>query len=618
MGILEESKRSKTNGFGFWRSKKFIIIVASILLAGSAYAFWPENNDVSVETQTKEWTVKKDDIVISVEANGSVVAEDGVELSFGANDDNLEVKEVFVKEGDTIKQGDKIATVETDDLQLSLNSAWLTYQSSLADYNETLAGATADQIADAKDKISTAEISLEQARQSLEATRQSTEEQLYKAEKAVRDARQDLADNSDVNSSEDVRDAYEALVTELKSLNISLEGILKESDGIIGVDEAGLNDAFEDVLGAEKVSSYGDAKRSYLSAQSELKELDKLVLLLDKNSEFADIESAGQQAELALGEFEDHLYDMKIMLDATITFSGLSQAGLDAMISGNSTNRSSINSKITSLDSKVDAVDAARESLGDYEEAYEEALRDLENTKSDIERDIYNAKASVDSKEMSLEQARRDYDDLTAPLTGSEMASARSRLNSALVSYQKAQNSYDDATLLSPIDGQVVELNCKPGDIIVDNNEPAAVILNSETLFITVDAEEADVSKLSVGQKAIATFDALDELQLEGEISFISLISNTSNNGIVTYEVRVLINNPEEKSIREGMTAYVEFVASEARDVLTIPVAAVRNVEGKPSVQNTEGEWMPVTTGFTDGKYVEVISGLNAGDKIIY
>ena len=220
MGIIEDSKRSKTNGFGFWRSKKIIIIIATLLLASGAYAFWPDNNasKESGEVQIKEWTVKSDDIVVSVEADGRVVAEDGVELSFSVNDDNLGVKEVLVKEGDTIEKGDKIAIAETDDLQLSLNSAWTSYQSSLADYNETMAGASIEDQADAKDRVTSAEINLEQAKQSLEKTKQTIVEKIYDAEKVVSDAKEDLDDNKDVNSSEDVRDAYEELVNVVRFL----------------------------------------------------------------------------------------------------------------------------------------------------------------------------------------------------------------------------------------------------------------------------------------------------------------------------------------------------------------------------------------------------------------
>ena len=63
---------------------------------------------------------------------------------------------------------------------------------------------------------------------------------------------------------------------------------------------------------------------------------------------------------------------------------------------------------------------------------------------------------------------------------------------------------------------------------------------------------------------------------------------------------------------------FVDFVTAEAKDVLIVPVSAVRNINNVPSVLNIDKEWMPVTTGFTDGKDVEIIKGLNVGDKIVY
>ena len=90
------------------------------------------------------------------------------------------------------------------------------------------------------------------------------------------------------------------------------------------------------------------------------------------------------------------------------------------------------------------------------------------------------------------------------------------------------------------------------------------------------------------------------------------------NNGIVTYLVRVVIDNSSGSQIREGMTAFINFITAGVENVLTAPVDAVRNVDGKPSVESVNGGWVPVTTGFTDGKYVEIISGLNVGDKIFY
>jgi HlyD family secretion protein len=201
-----------------------------------------------------------------------------------------------------------------------------------------------------------------------------------------------------------------------------------------------------------------------------------------------------------------------------------------------------------------------------------------------------------------------------------DLASANAQLASAKISLDKALYSVEQATLKSPIDGEVALLNYKAGDIIDKNNasDPVIKIINTNTLFIEVNVEEGDINDLVVGQKAVATFDSSDGIELNGEVSYISLISATSGNGIVTYLVRIIFEKPEGVVIREGMTASIEFIVKEAEQVLTIPVGAVRNIDGKPSVELVGGEIRSVATGFTDGKYVEVISGLSEGEKIQY
>ena len=59
--------------------------------------------------------------------------------------------------------------------------------------------------------------------------------------------------------------------------------------------------------------------------------------------------------------------------------------------------------------------------------------------------------------------------------------------------------------LRSPIDGVVAALNYKKGDIVTDNTKSMATILNKNTLYIEVNVEESDISKIKVGQKAEAT-----------------------------------------------------------------------------------------------------------------
>jgi HlyD family secretion protein len=617
--ILEESKKAKRGLLSFFFSKKGLAIIILILaIAGGAYYFYGSGSaDQTVAVQVKKYTVKKEDLKISVESSGKVVAKDGVELSFPVSG-NLEVNNVYVKEGDKVKKGDKIASVKTESLEFELRSAYSNYQSALSNFNTKQEAATDSEINKAKASIDQAQVSLDQAKISLEQTRSNSAQSIANAEANVQTAENNLKLNKDINDSEIVRNAYSSLLNNLKSISISLQRSLRDSDSIIAVDDTTVNLDFKDVLGVKNSLTLSSAKDSYVRAKEAKNKLDSAIASLDASNS-GGIDAAAQQAETTLNIFQEHFSDMQSLLDATIIFVNLSQSKLDGFKSTISSDRTSINSSISSLDSATQAVDNAKTNLSQYQISYNKAVNDLKTAKSQAEQNINNATISVKSREIALAQAKNDYADLVAPVKESDLASARAQLTSAAISVDKAKYNMEQATLTSPIDGVIAMLNYKKGDIILsDSAKTMASIINNDTLFIEANIEEADISKLKVGDKAQVTFDAIEGANLTGEISFISLTSTTSSNGIVTYLVRVLLTNTSTSQIREGMTASINFITAEAPGVLAVPVAAVRNIGGKPSVELADGQIVNVTTGFTDGKKAEVMTGLKEGDVIVY
>jgi multidrug resistance efflux pump len=634
VSIIEESQKAKLGIFRFFLKKKVLIPLIIIIISGGAYYYFVyyQNQTAPVVSTQKQAKVNKEDLKISIQSDGKVVAKDGVELSFPVSG-NLEVDEVYVKEGDKVKKGDKIASVKTENLEFELRNAYASYQSSLANLNSKQAGATDAEIKKAKASIDQSQISLDQAKISLEKTTSSANQSIESAQNSLNSAQNSLklAENNlklDSNSddSQIVRDAYSDMITTLLSVDVSLQKMLRDSDNIVGVDERSVNDSFEEALGAKNGSALNDAKNSYSEAKVQKLALDTATasLSLDRQS---GIESAIKIAESALAEMQAHLLDMQVLLDNSITFSGFSQDKLDSFKSTINSNRSSVNSSLSSLNNGKQSISNAKNSLTSAEisydnasNAYNKALKDLELAKKQAQQDIDTANINLKSRELDLTQAKNDYEELIAPVKEIDLASARAQLTSAAISVDKAKYNVEQATLTSPIDGVVSMLNYKKGDIILDtsDNKNVATIINNDTLFIEVNIEEADISKLSVGNKAEASFDAIDGLVLNGEVSFISMTSETNSNGIVTYLVRVLLNDVSDSPIREGMTASVEFITAEAENVLTVPVAAVRNVSGQPSVQKADGSYATVVTGFTDGKKVEIISGLEEGEQIIY
>lgn len=619
--ILEESKKARGGFFRIFLKKKFIIgLIIVVLLSLGAYYFINKNKQSStVSVQTKQYSVKKEDLKISVSATGKVVAKDGVELSFPVSG-NLEVDNVYTKEGDKIKKGDKIASVKTESLAFELRSAYNNYQSALANYNSKVATATESEKNKAKAAVDQAQVSLDQAKISLEQTKSNSAQSIANAETNVTTAESNLKINNTINDSEIVRNAYISLTNSLKSINVSLAKLLRDSDSIIGVDDTNVNSDFRLGLGALNSTSLSVAKSSYLNAKSLRSSFDNMVTALNDNSSNNTIDAVAIQAEKVVAAMQAHERDMQTLLDATITFTGLPQSKLDSFKSTINANQSSAISMATSINTATQSVDSAKSNLDQYRTAYNKAVSDLKTVKSQAEQNINNATISVKAREISLTSAKNDYADLIAPINANDLASAQASLTSAAISVDRAKYNMEQATLVAPIDGVVSMLNYKKGDIILDSSDSKAVatIINNDTLYIEVNVEEADISKLKVGDKAAVTFDAVDGVNLTGEISFISLTSTTSSNGIVTYLVRVILSNTGASQIREGMTAALEFITSEAQNVLSVPVQAVRNIGGKPSVVMTDGSTRNVVTNFTDGKKVEVVTGLQEGEIIVY
>ena len=611
--LIEESKKAKGRGLfkAVFSKRALIILIILAVLGGGAYYYLSTKTQPAAAVVKKEATVKKSNLQIAIQSDGKVVAKDGVTLSFPNSSSNAEVSAVYVKEGQKIVKGDKIASMKTDSLEFDLRNAYSNYQSALANLQLKEAGATADDRAKAKNAIDQAKISLDQAKS-------SADQNIRNSENNVSVAENNLRLNSDEKTSAIVNDAYDNLQNSLKSINITVAKSLQDADSILGVDDTGVNDSFESLLGVKNSGTYSNAKDSYYTAKSDKNNLNSAVMSLNSASSQTDIDRVAVLAESALNSIDTLLYNTKITLDNTIISINLSQSQLDSLRSKIDSSRSGISSANSSLTSNLQAISSAKRSLAGYQLSYQKALDDLAATKTSTAQSIANANNNVSNKNAALASAQISYDQLVAPATAADLASSRSSLSSASVSVDKAKFNIAQATLISPIDGVVSLLNYKAGDIITDNTKPVVTIINNNTLFIEVNIEETDISKVTVGQKARATFDAVDGLTLDGEVSFISLTSQTSSNGIVTYLVRVLFTNPKDNPIREGMTASVNFITAEALNVLNIPVEAVRNVSGKPSVEIPDGTFVPVTTGFTDGKSVEIISGLNLGDKITY
>lgn len=208
-------------------------------------------------------------------------------------------------------------------------------------------------------------------------------------------------------------------------------------------------------------------------------------------------------------------------------------------------------------------------------------------------------------------------------------------LQNAQLSLQNAQDALDNYTITAPISGTVIEKNFKAGDTIDNNSLTAAggtlaVLYDMSTLTFEMKIDEKDINKVQVGQEVTITADAVEGVTFSGVVDTVN-INGTTVSGQTNYPVTVVINDPQD--LKPGMNVSADIIVERAGTVLCVPVDAVNRGSDKPTVQVAqEGaldengnvadpsklETREVTLGRNDNDNIEITSGLNEGEIVVW
>ncbi len=176
---------------------------------------------------------------------------------------------------------------------------------------------------------------------------------------------------------------------------------------------------------------------------------------------------------------------------------------------------------------------------------------------------------------------------------------------------------YKPTPLIAPIDGDVIVKAVEPGQT-VSANDPVLVL--SDRLIVKAQFDETDIGKIKIGQPATITLDAYPEIKVRGAVNHISYESQVVSN-VSIYEVDIL---PERvpTQFRSGMTAEVIVQEGSRKNVLTLPLEAVKQDKEGSYVLIGQGkdknpEQKRIITGLSNDTHIEIISGLEATDKVV-
>ncbi len=164
----------------------------------------------------------------------------------------------------------------------------------------------------------------------------------------------------------------------------------------------------------------------------------------------------------------------------------------------------------------------------------------------------------------------------------------------------------------APIDGVITEKKVSAGQVLKDDAD-IFVVADLATVWVEVTVQAQDLNVVKAGQKALvkaASFQA----EATGQVSYVGLLVGEQTRAA---KARIVLPNPKGLW-RPGLPVNVELTADEIKVPLAVSADAVQSLRDWRVVFGRHGdkfEARPLELGRSDGKMVEVLGGLEPGER---
>ncbi len=384
------------------------------------------------------------------------------------------------------------------------------------------------------------------------------------------------------------------------------------------------------------------------------------------------------EAQIALATaqtaYEIGVLEAELSRDETLLDTSLAQTSYDTVIARLSNDLAAKNLKIQQLLKDIYKLqcdltqEEYLEEKADVSEAYEDALEGVKNAADDYVTNRVDAAQAFQSARESYEQFFSQFDESNQQiqdkidevyeieaeivykqqLLEKELLAAQQDLKTSTVSgeiadvkYQSSLTGYEnalskaqreleeaaqkldafdkfvgDGTVCAAGSGIVTEIGYEEGDYLM-NTGTLIAFAKADEMTVSVDVSQEDVVMLKVGDTVELRMSAYEGETYRGIIKSITTTATSRNSATISYPVVISIQG-DTSGLYSGMTADVTFVTEEAENVSYVLRKAVVEENGKSQLYIKSGEsyvLTPVTTGWNNGKYIEVKDGINAGDR---
>ena len=242
---------------------------------------------------------------------------------------------------------------------------------------------------------------------------------------------------------------------------------------------------------------------------------------------------------------------------------------------------------------------------------------------SSARSDISLAYSNLNVVESAYNSAKSNYDLKIAGNTEDTINAQVAMVEQAKANIDSAQAKLNKSIIYSPINGVITKVIAENGQTI-----QSGVVAISVISYGQYDVEsfipEADIAKIKVGNVATTTLDAYgSDTFFETQVIKIDPGETVIEN-VPTYKITLKFASSSDSRIKSGMTANLDILTNQKSNVIAVPSRSVYSLNNQKYVKLIDPKDLKniievkVETGIrgVDG-YVEIISGLKEGDKIV-
>ncbi len=272
----------------------------------------------------------------------------------------------------------------------------------------------------------------------------------------------------------------------------------------------------------------------------------------------------------------------------------------------------------------------ARQTLAEDELARNQRLFDQGAiSRSDLDRAVNENRSAIAGINQAISRVDEAEQRLLDQQDGDSVETidqAQARLDRAIGQLQAIEVQLAETEIRAPFDGIVTQRFAEEGAFVtptataseVTSATSTAIVAIASGLEVIAEVPEADIGKISVGQKAEIQADAFASDTFEGTVRLIAPEA-IEKQSVTVFQVRVKLLTGTDR-LRSNMKTTVSFIGDQLEDALVVPTVSIITQGGESGVlipgEDGKAQFEPVVLGSQVGDRIQIIDGLEKGDRV--